>query len=423
MTRLINKSVFFIFLTFAVYSVNIKSIPLDIYRYFYVFSVFYVIFSCNQIKLEKRWLLLLFFLLLSTIYMLFISLYSKSLEITFIRMNIDYIITAILVSPVVCSFYIVNSNEPYKDILQLIIYIVSFQAIIMLCMLISPSIQKVVFDYIGTNGSHVRYEGDYRFRAIGLTGFSSYTMAVCQSFGLYLFHLLWTFKLSIKESIISIVLFFLVLISAILSARTAFIFIIPLFIQYILFLCFSNNRLLKSKLKLILLILFVSLVYLITMSSSFQSDEIIRMQKWIFELFINFNQNGSFNTSSSDSLKSLFFIPKESTILWGDGKYLLSDGQYYMHTDVGYLRVLLYGGVIGSILFYSPFIYVSYLLFKTSSRVFGELLSFSLLIFSSLLFVVNIKGSIFFDGFNTQKMIFIFVYSLIYIEVFFKKTK
>ncbi|AXQ99037.1 hypothetical protein D0N37_15800 [Pseudoalteromonas piscicida] len=98
-----------------------------------------------------------------------------------------------------------------------------------------------------------------------------------------------------------------------------------------------------------------------------------RMTNWMFELFINFFESGTLKTSSSDSLKTLFFMPTEYTILFGDGLYLSDEGEYYKQTDVGFLRLILFGGLIHNLVFYFSFIYLFYVCIKLVYNKFGFL--------------------------------------------------
>ncbi|MEZ8412221.1 O-antigen polymerase [Vibrio splendidus] len=420
---MINRLMFifsFLFLVFAIYGVNIQGIPIDIYRVFYLFSIAIIIFkfasSDFTYTIPKPWYIAVFFFLFSSIFVVLISIYTNSFEITFLRMNIDYIITLLIVSPVVCFFYLSNPifrGSYEKRIIHLVLAIISFQALVMILMLIFPPIQKMVFSLISTNGAHVRYEGDFRFRAIGLTGFSSYSMAVCQCFGLYLFHILWSYKQSRYGWFLSVLSFLIIMISAVISARTSFVFIVPLFFYYVFLLFHSKSSILKYKISCVFFVFVILAFFLVSYLISTGSNEIERMLNWTFEIFYNFADTGKLATSSSNSLKDLFFLPTTSTILWGDGYYLLPSGEYYMHTDVGYLRVLLYGGLFGSLVFYSPFVYVYYLMFTSFKYYFGFFQSIPILIYCFLVFLVNVKGSIFFDGFNTQKIMFITVFAFL----------
>lgn len=72
------------------------------------------------------------------------------------------------------------------------------------------------------------------------------------------------------------------------------------------------------------------------------------MYKWIFSAFKNYLEYGKFYDSMGSIehlLTDMYWVPDIKTLLIGDGRY--TDGSsYYMHTDSGIMRPILYYGVI-----------------------------------------------------------------------------
>lgn len=70
--------------------------------------------------------------------------------------------------------------------------------------------------------------------------------------------------------------------------------------------------------------------------------------RWIFSAFENYCKTGKFydNMGSIEHLTTdMYWLPKWDTFLFGDGRYLNADGSYYMHTDSGIMRPMLYYGI------------------------------------------------------------------------------
>lgn len=68
------------------------------------------------------------------------------------------------------------------------------------------------------------------------------------------------------------------------------------------------------------------------------------MMRWMFEgVYSIFDGNGVAG-SLRMMLEKMLFIPELKTFLVGDGLYTY-EGAYYMHTDLGFMRLLLFGGV------------------------------------------------------------------------------
>ena len=76
---------------------------------------------------------------------------------------------------------------------------------------------------------------------------------------------------------------------------------------------------------------------------------------WAFDLFVTFAKTGKFETESSNVLiEQMLFVPEIKTILFGDGMYTTLTG-YYMSTDAGIMRSLLFGGLGFALLRYLSF--------------------------------------------------------------------
>jgi hypothetical protein len=409
------------------YGVKLKSLPVDFYRLSYIlfFFVFLIVILKARFKLSRlyfpEWIVLFALFWLSLTHSLLVALYTESTDVMFLRMGLDYILTAFIVVPILYLLLekLNGGREAEFDVIVVAVSVGVVQAVFMFLMLLLPSFQKMMFVLIDTGGAIERYDSVYRFRAVGLTGFASYSMAVCQSFISYLFPLLWLKRLSKLEFIVSLLAFMLVVGSAILSARTSYLFVGPLFLWFLLVLFTRSNALYRMRVFWALIAFFSVGGGLVFYLLFFSPDQFSVMSDWMFEAFLSIAKGEGGAIASVEATKSLFFIPDESTIIFGDGLYLV-DGVYYKQTDIGFLRVLLYGGIFGSILFYLPFIYLFYLACKYTDRVFGRKFSVLIFFFVCLVFVVNIKGSIFFDGFGTLKFLFFYVF---FIALYFRRAK
>ena len=123
---------------------------------------------------------------------------------------------------------------------------------------------------------------------------------------------------------------FLIFIAGVFAARTVF-FCVALSIFYLLFI--------KRRLSIIFLCLIVVLVGAFLLDLEMFSPH----KAWLLEFF----QHGT-DTASLRSLldaESSKFPDNAITILFGDGRYYYDDGSYYMHTDIGYLRNIFFGGI------------------------------------------------------------------------------
>ena len=74
---------------------------------------------------------------------------------------------------------------------------------------------------------------------------------------------------------------------------------------------------------------------------------------YAFELFDKYRDSGEIQSNSFDLTKKMWQTLPDNLLTWiiGDAKYVDENGGYYMHVDVGYLRILFYGGLIGLFLY------------------------------------------------------------------------
>lgn len=98
--------------------------------------------------------------------------------------------------------------------------------------------------------------------------------------------------------------------------------------------------------------------------------------------------------SSGDKLAyDMYFMPDFDTLIFGDGKYLNGDGSYYMHTDAGYMRGMLYFGVIGLVFLYGMYILLCLWGIYRSTEIYKKYMCEVMLL---LLFLEEYKG----DGYE-----------------------
>lgn len=67
----------------------------------------------------------------------------------------------------------------------------------------------------------------------------------------------------------------------------------------------------------------------------------------------------TFGGSADTLIERMYFPIDDETLMHGDGKYTTTEG-YYMHTDAGFMRILLFGGIPMMVLVYGAFLCLSY---------------------------------------------------------------
>jgi hypothetical protein len=166
-----------------------------------------------------------------------------------------------------------------------------------------------------------------------------------------------------------------------------------------IFIFFVYYILVKKNVKLFLLCVFSGLTIFIVLSYLYNTNQVVAIWlDWAFIPYRNWINTGKFGNNSSNVLiHDMYFLPEYTTLLFGDGKYTSADGFYYMDTDSGFMRLMLYSGVfVQSIVYISLLallISSTYSLIKTSKS--GYSLMFFLLGFIFIFF--EFKGEKFND--------------------------
>jgi len=240
------------------------------------------------------------------------------------------------------------------------------------------------------------------FRGLGVALSKNYDFSLLQSFGMFL---IVSKFLRNKIVVWDYLKIFLIIFSIIISGRTGFIglgFAALVFIfktvRYKVFVNFVKK---VSIAYVVIYCLYVLSSYIIP--NVYQSIN-NNLLPWAFEFYYNFIETGEFSTSSSDQLtESHYYDLPDDTIVYGDGKYMQTNGFYYGLTDAGYMRQTLYFGVIGILLFAVLYFRIAYINFvKLSSNY-----NFILPSYAILLFIAHYKGDVFTNSLILNRIFYV----------------
>ena len=107
-------------------------------------------------------------------------------------------------------------------------------------------------------------------------------------------------------------------------------------------------RLLVKRPKILLAVISIGVMGCVALVVLYNKSEAVQSWvAWAFDLFINFFKTGKLETYSSNVLlDKMLFVPEAKTMLFGDGRYTADTGSYYMSTDAGIMRTMLFGGIV-----------------------------------------------------------------------------
>ena len=139
----------------------------------------------------------------------------------------------------------------------------------------------------------------------------------------------------------------------------------------------------------------IIIVFLLVFALSYIIESNVGVQEWfnwMSKPFVQILTTGKTDNYSYHQLvNNMYFMPEFKTFIIGDARYVEPrTNAYYMHTDAGYMRQILFWGIIGSIFTYGFVLY--------SLKRFGKYKQNKLAILLLICFVLyEFKGEIFYE--------------------------
>lgn len=247
----------------------------------------------------------------------------------------------------------------YTIILNFIVAAVLVQVIISLISFLAPSFNEALLNIQSFNEldiSKLEETSGFRLNGFGSTFFGA---GIINGFALLGIAMLIKQKSNPKKNTGFLAFSFIAILAlGAMMARTTLIG----GIIGILFLLIPSSKLnrkiikIKARFFAYLLVLPVVIILLvITLFPGF-AKSIGTAATFGFEMFVNYSETGSFSTASTDALENMYVFPDNpKTYIIGDGHYYIKPGDpssgYYKSTDVGYLRLIYYFGIIGLLVY------------------------------------------------------------------------
>ena len=280
-------------------------------------------------------------------------------------------------------FVIAYLKTKEKNILETIIYAFVAQGVLQMISMFIPKFRDATNIFRPESAIYIGQWSYTGIRGLAISGSAFFGLAVAYG----MIDILWALyhdKLFTEKTPLSKMVMLAILIFGGFSAgRTSFIgFIIAAAIYMI------KNKNYKKYITPQKIISFIGAVIgiiivllIIKKSGVLGADQTRYLTNYIME----FTKTGT-TTSSTELFDEMYFGIDFYTFFMGDGHYLSDGGSYYMNTDAGYMRVILYVGVLGLVLL---MLLQSMYLYKGcgSSR-------FNRIVIIAFLMVMQIKGEV-----------------------------
>jgi len=309
-------------------------------------------------------------------------------------------------------------NSPLL-LFKIMTLITSIQAFFVVIMFVSPAVKDFIQSLLKQDSlDNINEMFDKgiipAFRGLGLAKNVFYDFSVIQSFGLFAIVILSIYGAGRKLILYSF-LYLLITASIILSARTglvgaAFTFILLIVVTLVRSVFFKGLTLYPGKFMrcfFCVTLLSITTVYLCLpteLKTSITEDVI----PFAFEMFVNDSGDGM-KTESSEGLKSMYFKVETKTLIMGDGFFAdpMNPGQYYKMTDSGFMRHILYYGIIGSAFLYLFWLFIfRVLILDNLSKERLPLLVFYVVLMAYC-FLIHVKGDFLANSLMGVKFLFL----------------
>lgn len=287
-----------------------------------------------------------------------------------------------------------------------LIYIYFIQGCIQLVSLVFPSVNIVLNNFRTSGAVEIGQEGFYGgIRGLSISGQAFFGLGVGYALIFILILKYWS-QITPQFKVLRFVIFSIILFGGLSAARVSLVGLVVGSIYKISTYIYTKksfqnfrNRLFKFYSIILFLMVCAGLLVLVLISEYTNSGQFLvtswgSFSNYSFEFLNEFVESGRLSTTSTDILFNRMYFPIESiqTKLIGDGKYAGIGTSYYMNTDAGYMRNILYFGVIGTIILF--FYQLSF--FKWNDKRWN-LFNIGMLI---CILVLHIKGEVL--GYSTM---------------------
>ncbi|MGA6435446.1 hypothetical protein ACPD9M_08450 [Acinetobacter baumannii] len=350
--------------------------------------------------IPKEIFYLFIFLIFDLLVCLIIPCILGTYDFSIIQTKINFI-ASLLATYILARSFSSNNNITDKQFFNLLLVIFSIQVILIVGMLINSDFSQAITSFTRNSDQGARVLESYAgARGLGIADSSAFGFAIVM--GLLIFLTFFAYKNNFISFKYFIVLLLLGSVASISAGRTAVLGI--MFGLVYLLLNFKNYRSLLTLISIFLFFILIGSILISIDRNSIENETLGFFYSYSMEPILNYINEGSFASTSTDALQNMYFPLTEQQYLIGDGRYM--DGEsYYMATDAGYMRFTLFYGGVFSLMFYSYFIYFTMkLIFIKKNNII--LLLFLLVISLAL----HYKGEVVLFSISYNKVLFLILF-------------
>lgn len=364
-----------------------------LYPLLFVFLSFLLLFKIKLIN--KKALFFIALLFFSYAWVLLISGINSKLDTDILLTYINGLLSFIASTFIVRIIYKNHYNNTSNTVIYAIYMSGFIHGVIMILSFLFPFFRNFLYSFVSL-GNIGEIFVETMTRSPGLSSGGGDSLSVIQAIAL-IFGMHYYFKIekhvSFIKSIIYLISFLVLIFSIFLSARTGLVILLFYLLFSLLIRIFSFFKKLSINQFFLFKVSLISIILIIITPVFFNlimESEYSRFGTRAFELYFNYIESGELGTSSSENLKNMYFLPQNKLHLWfGDGNFGRNGIYSYIPSDVGYVRMIFGGGIIGTTLMFIPLLYIYILCFfhRMSNNTLSTLVTITILV----ILITNIK--------------------------------
>src|SRR5690606_36567370 len=251
---------------------------------------------------------------------------------------------------IIFLIYKYHPDQVFHKLTQYLIIVYVLQAVFSFVLFLNPAIFDIYISLLkqDNNENFMDRLNVIEKRLIGVG--SGFFLGVLK-YGVGFFMLIiFPYVFSLKSKYLYIFSVVLVTIAGVMTGRTFFVAIL---MGIVLFSLIDWKNSFKFIFKILPLSLIIGFGIITISDLLIEGDRLENISNYVLEIFINYEETGTLSTSSSDATKDMYIFPtNDKTWLLGDGRMMMNDGSYYMGSDVGYVRLIFYFGIISTVLYF-----------------------------------------------------------------------
>lgn len=362
--------------------------------------------SNNKLTINKNFLYTIILIIPILATTLISVIYNNTNDYEFLKYSISMILGLLSAVAVYQLSKTLKINRDEYTLIKFIALGIVLQCSISLAMFFSPSIYTIVNSALYI--TELTASKQELLSGIRIIGFAKpfFLSGIYCGMGLILIsYLLRYYRLNIKQIVWWVVIYLYIFLIGMMMARTT---LVGALISLLLLMVPNSIRGFlspsKRKLKFLALLILTPITLLLTIVSISPHilDTVTPLINFAFEMFINWINNDSLETSSTNTMLKMYIFPDNlKTWLIGDALWLLDNGNvFYKETDIGYSRLIFYFGISGLI---------AYIVFQYSMIKLGFNKTLMVLTVFIYFLILNLKGfsdlSVFLSLFIIYKLI------------------